>query len=96
MHIISKKKLQNFWAEHPDAKTGLAVWYKIMKGTLFSSLPHLREVFPHADVVDDLTVFNICGNKFRLITAVHYNRSKVYIRDVLTHAEYDKARWKRR
>lgn len=50
--------------------------------------------FPSADRVGKLTVFNIGGNKVRLIAAIHYNRKKVYIRAVLTHAEYDEERWK--
>jgi mRNA interferase HigB len=56
----------------------------------------LRETFASADYVDGLTVFNIGGNKYRLIASIHYNRRKVYIRNVLTHAEYDRETWKRR
>ena len=54
----------------------------------------LRRIFPHSDQVDNLTVFNIGGNKARLVAALHYNRRKVYIRAVLTHAEYDAGKWK--
>lgn len=56
----------------------------------------LRATFASADYVDGLTVFNIGGNKVRLIAAVHYNRHKVFIRAVRTHAEYDRGDWKRR
>jgi mRNA interferase HigB len=58
---------------------------------------HARDlrVFASADNVEGLTVFDIGGNKFRLITSIHYNRRKVYIRAVLTHAEYDRGNWKR-
>ena len=49
-----------------------------------------------ADYVDPFMVFNIGGNKYRLIAVIHYNRRKVYIRQVLTHAEYDRDKWKRR
>jgi len=55
----------------------------------------LRETFPSADQVGKLTVFNIGGNKVRLIAAIHYNRGKIYIRAVLTHAEYDEQRWRK-
>ena len=51
-------------------------------------------MFPTAEKVGKLTVFNLGGNKVRLITAIHYNRRKVYIRAVLTHEEYDQNRWK--
>jgi mRNA interferase HigB len=54
----------------------------------------LREIFPSADRVGKLTVFNIGGNKVRLIAAIHYNRQKIYIRAVLAHSEYDKGNWK--
>jgi mRNA interferase HigB len=59
---------------------------------------HARDlrVFASADNVEGLTVFDIGGNKFRLITSIHYNRPKVYIRAVLTHAEYDRGNWKKR
>jgi len=53
-----------------------------------------RADFPHADPVGKFTVFNIKNNEYRLITVIHYNRFKVYIRAVLTHVEYDKDKWK--
>ena len=54
----------------------------------------VRAIFPSADRVGKLTVFNIGGNKARLIVAIHYNRRRVYIRAVLTHREYDERKWK--
>jgi len=65
-----------------------------MRKTDYASFAALRITFPSADQVDRFTVFNIGGNKFRLIVAVHYNRKKVYIRHVLTHAEYDRGSWR--
>jgi mRNA interferase HigB len=62
----------------------------------FHDFNELREVFASADYVGGLTVFNIGGNKYRLIASIHYNRHKVYIRDVLTHAAYDRGDWKRK
>ncbi len=94
MHIITRKRLNEFSAKHPDAKSGLQHWYKIMKKGAFQSFAELREILPGADQVGRLTVFNIGGNKARLIAAIHYNRQKVYIRAVLTHAEYDEGKWK--
>jgi len=61
----------------------------------FSNFASLRSVFPSADQVGDLTVFNIGGNKYRLIASVHFNRDKIYVRHVLTHLEYDKGEWKK-
>ncbi len=94
MHIITRKRLNEFAEKHPATESALANWYRLMKSNNFSSFVELREVFPAADRVGKLTVFNVGGNKVRLIAAIHYNRRKVYLRAVLTHAEYDDQRWK--
>lgn len=94
MHIISRKRLNEFADEHIDAKAALAHWYRLIRGGSFANFVELRTVLPSADQVGKLTVFHVGGNKVRLIAAIHYNRSKVYIRAVLTHAEYDEQRWK--
>lgn len=95
MHIISRKALQQFWEQHPDSKVALARWFKIVQKNDFTSFNELCTVFPSADKVGDLVVFNIGGNKYRLIASIHFNRGKLYIRYVLTHAEYDKGGWKK-
>lgn len=94
MHIITRKRLNEFAEKHPTATSGLAHWYQILRKNNFPNFATLRESFPQADQVGRLTVFNIGGNKARLISAIHYNRRKVYIRAVLTHAEYDAGKWK--
>lgn len=94
MHIITRKRLNDFAAVHPDAKSALQQWYKRIKEKSFQNFAELREIFPAADQVGKLTVFNIGGNKVRLIAAIHYNRQKVYIRAVLAHSEYDEGKWK--
>jgi mRNA interferase HigB len=94
MHIITRKRLNEFAETHPNARAGLAHWYQLLKKNNFPNVVVLRGAFPHADQVCGLTVFNIGGNKARLISAIHYNRQKVYIRAVLTHAEYDAGKWK--
>ena len=109
MHIITRKTLRTFWQKHPDSKTALERWIKIIEKNNFDSFNQLRATFPSADLVGNLTVFNIGGNKYRLIAAIHgrhkllnsiqetrphFNRHKVYIRQILTHAEYDQNNWK--
>jgi mRNA interferase HigB len=94
MHIITRKRLNDFAEKHPDTKLALQRWYRRMKSENYVSFADLRTIFPNADQVGNLTVFNIGGNKARLITAIHYNRRKVYIRAVLTHGDYDKGEWK--
>jgi mRNA interferase HigB len=96
MHIITRKRLNEFAEKHPTATGGLVHWYQILKRNNPGNFVALRRLFPHADQVGGLTVFNIGGNKARLVTAVHYNRRRVYIRAVLTHAEYDAGKWKER
>jgi mRNA interferase HigB len=89
MHVITRKRLNEFAEQHPEAKTSLAHWYQLTKQRDFANFVELRRVFPSADQVGKLTVFNVGGNKVRLIAAIHYNRRKVYVRSVLTHTEYD-------
>jgi mRNA interferase HigB len=94
MHIITRKRLLEFAKRRPDCSTAVESWYRIVKHTDFNSLQELRQTFPSADKVGNLTVFNVGGNKVRLIAAIHYNRHKVYIRHVLTHEEYDRGFWR--
>jgi mRNA interferase HigB len=94
MHVITRKRLNDFAERYPDAASSLAHWYRLAKTNDFASFADLRQHFPSADRVGKLTVFNVGGNKVRLVTAIHYNRRKIYIRAVLAHAEYDEDRWK--
>ena len=94
MHVISKKALREFWEKYSDSQTPLRRWFTLITKNSFRSFTELRAVFPSADIVDDLTVFNIGGNKYRLVASIHFNRGKVYIRSVLTHEEYDREGWK--
>lgn len=94
MHIISKKRLVDFGKNHPHVKSALDNWYRIVNKTDFLSFSDLRKVFPSADQVGDFTVFNIGGNKIRLIALIFYKTSKLYLRDILSHPEYDKGKWK--
>ena len=94
MHIISKKRLVTAWEEHPDAMVPLLRWYRVAKKALWNDVHEASADFPHADPVGKFAVFNIKKNEYRLITVVHYNRFKVYVRAVLTHGEYDKGKWK--
>jgi mRNA interferase HigB len=94
MHVISRKVLRQFWELHADSQTALIRWFKVMEHTEFRSFVELRAAFPSADKVGDWIVFNIGGNKYRLVASIHFNRGKVYIRHILTHQEYDREVWK--
>ena len=94
MHIITRKRLNEFVEKYPDTRVLLEYWYVIMKKNRFQSLAKLKDFFPSADQVGKLTIFNIGGNKVRLIAAIHYNRNKLYIRAIQTHGEYNKGKWR--
>ena len=94
MHIISRKILRQFWAQHPDSEHALSRWFTIMQCHDFMSFAALHTTFPTSDQVKDFVVFNMGGNQYHLITAVHFNRRKVYIRHVLTPQEYNRGAWK--
>jgi len=95
MHVIAKPPLVAFWTHHPDAENALNTWYRTMQKNIFTDFNHLRATFPSADQVGEFTVFNVGGNKYRVITKVYYAQGVVLIRNVLTHAEYDRNNWKR-
>lgn len=95
MHVISRKALREFWIHYPDSETALVRWFKVMEHTEFRTFEELRATFPTADLVGDWIVFNIGGNKYRLIASIHFNRGKVYVRHVLTHEQYSRGGWKR-
>ncbi len=95
MHIITRKRLREFWEKYPNAQTSLTIWYQRTETAQWQNFTELRQLFPSADQVENLTVFNISGNKYRLITLIDYTHKKVFIRNILTHAEYDTNNWKK-
>jgi mRNA interferase HigB len=96
MHVLSKPALIEFWKRYPDAEKPLQAWHKIMESKNFTDFNDLRATFASADYVDGLTVFNIGGNKYRLIASINYHRKKAFIRAILTHREYDRGSWKQK
>lgn len=95
MHIISKRFLREFWENHPKAKEPLLSWYETVKKIEWENFSDVRDSFRHADVYRDCVIFDIGGNKFRLITKIRYQKKRVYVRFVLTHSDYDKDLWKK-
>lgn len=99
MRIITEKRLAEYMRDYADARAALTAWIAIVRKSRWASIDDLRVTFPSADGVPvrsgrTVTVFNIRGNRYRLITAIHYNRECIYILRLLTHAEYDKDQWK--
>ncbi len=90
MHIISKKALVEFWLTDKEAEKPLRTWYLICKKTKFGDFGQLKQAFRSVDKVGKFTVFDIGGNKWRLVTIINFRNGKIYIRRVLTHKQYDR------
>ena len=94
MRVISLRRLREFWTIHPNAEAALQRWYARTTIATWQNFIEVRADFHLADMVQRLTVFNISGNNFRLIARIEFNNQKVFVRAVLTHAEYDEEKWK--
>ena len=92
MRLISNKALREFSLRHRPAGVPLRVWRKLIEGNAFHSFTDLKRVFNSVDKAGDYHVFDIAGNHYRLIAAIHFNTQTLYVRAVLTHAEYDDRR----
>ncbi len=95
MHIISQKHIWTAKRAFPKAANALDGWYRIISKNKFNNFTELKRTFGSADKVGNLYIFDVGGNKLRLIASIHFNRQKVYIRHILTHKEYDKRLWKK-
>lgn len=94
MRIIKRGALQQFWELHPDAKASLESWYGVVRKAKWKTPVDLKQDYHIADLVGRRTVFNIAGNKYRLIARVNYEIQVVFVLYLLTHGEYDKGAWK--
>lgn len=92
MRIISVKKLKDFWNNgRADSEQSLKVWYQILKQQNFEAPNEIKRLFPSASFVgNNRVIFNICGNKYRIVTHIRYDINIIYIRFIGAHAEYDK------
>ena len=94
MNVISYKKIRGFSSKHRDSTTSLAALFKIAKKASWQNLAELKRSYPSADVVGRYTVFNIAGNKYRLISRIVYRSQTLFIVAIMTHEEYDLGKWK--
>src|ERR1700680_5302592 len=94
VRIIKRGALEKFWREHPDGKANLEAWYAVVRKADWKTPVELKQVYPNADLVGRRTVFNIAGNKYRLIARVNYVSQTVFVLQLLTHSDYDKGAWK--
>lgn len=91
MRVISKKKIRDYVKNNAQAELPLVEWYFTMRDSSAKSFIALKKTFNKVDAVYGYTVFNIGGNNYRLITAIHHNKQRCYIREIWTHAEYSKS-----
>lgn len=95
MHVVTRRRLLNFAAVHPNAEIPLDAWYRWAKRSTCSSFAELRAEFgSRVDQYGPLQIFDIGGNKYRLIVRMNFVTGKVFIRHVLTHSEYSRGKWK--
>lgn len=94
MRIISYGKIGEFYELHPESQPSLDAWYDITADADWKTFADVRKTFRRADVYGTCTIFDVGNNKYRLIAWVSYKTHKVFIRSVMTHAEYDKDKWK--
>jgi mRNA interferase HigB len=91
MHVVSVKTLREFWEGHADSEAALKAWYREAKGANWTCFADIKARYRSADhLPGDRAVFDIKGNKYRLVVRAHYNASRIFIRFIGTHAEYDK------
>ena len=99
MRVISRKALSDFWSLHCEAEAPLRAWFNAVSKGSFRNLAELKTTFNSVDYVSagrrGLFVFNVGGNKYRLVAAIHFNTQMLFIRHVLRHAEYDRGDWRK-
>ncbi len=94
MRVIAKRNLMQAAAAHGDCVTQVENWFRVASKAQWRSLVEVHQIFPHADLVGDKTVFNIKGNDYRLIVYINYAMQTILFKSLLTHAEYDKGMWR--
>jgi mRNA interferase HigB len=99
MRVISLKALKAFWRRHADAETSLKLWYKATLAASWRNFMEVRRTFNSADTAtvwsgNTVVIFDVGGNKYRLVAAIHYNTGCVYVLRVMTHREYGMEKWK--
>lgn len=95
MHVVTHSRITDAQTEHPDSATALDYWYRLAQRGTYRNFAGLKAAFGSVDKVGPLFVFDVGGNKLRIIAAVHFNTGKVFIRHVLTHRDYERGAWKR-
>ena len=100
MRLIAKKRVMGWAKEYPGAKTWLVNWLEVVKEASWQSMMELKQTYPRTDATNDVhsartvTIFDVCGNSYRLIVAIHYSTQILHAMKFMTHTEYSKNLWK--
>jgi mRNA interferase HigB len=94
VHVLSRKNLIFFCETHADSCDALFSWYRSASKAQWQNLVEVQALYPTAEAVGNFTIFNIKGNKYRLIVDIQYSSQQIFIKYIFTHAEYDKDKWK--
>ena len=91
MRVIAKKTLREFWEKYPDSEQALKSWYREASKALWNNPSDIKRRYNYASIIRyNRVVYNICGNKYRLITEINYQRKMIFIRFIGNHNEYDR------
>ena len=101
MRIIKPLTVRKYYAKHRDAESWLKTWMVVAKAATWRNLNEVQKTYKTADSAgvksgSTVTIFDVKGNKYRLIVAIHYDAQRIYVRDFMTHAEYNNQQWKKR
>jgi mRNA interferase HigB len=101
MRVIKPSTLKEYYTKHADAEGWLKAWFMVATKSQWQNLQDIRETYKKTDAIKAesgsiVTIFNVKGNNYRLIVAIHFNTQRIYVRDFMTHEEYNSQRWKKR
>ena len=95
MNVVSKRGLRKLTAKHPEAETEALDWYRVAASADWNCFADVRKTYPTADMIGEVLVFNIGGNRYRLIATVFFATREIYVKALLTHKGYDREEWKK-
>lgn len=95
MLVANYEALQKFAKKHARSRSSLDTWYQATLDAIWRNFDDVKKTFRTADIYGDCTIFDIAGNKYRLIAIINYDLEQVYIETILTHSEYDRDKWKK-
>lgn len=95
MNVVSLRTLFEKAARYADAVVALQTWFEVARAADWKCLEDIRKIYPATDMVGALAIFNIKGNRYRLIVRVSFTYQRLFIKEFLTHADYSKGAWKK-